>query len=70
MSESTPKRGGPNFALWVVAGIVLLMLGGIAVTIAISVSHGVADGYIPPEERGAEQPATARPRRAGSVSTR
>jgi hypothetical protein len=45
---------GPNFAIWVIVGIVVLMIGGIAATIAISVSHGVSDGYIPPEERSAE----------------
>lgn len=52
MGDADEPRG-PNFAIWVIVGIVVLMIGSIVATIAISASHDVADGYIPPEERGA-----------------
>ena len=51
MDDQTTDRQGPNWALWIIAGIILLMVGGMAATIAVSVTAGVSDGYIPPEER-------------------
>lgn len=54
MGDATEERHGPNYAVWIIAGIVLLMIGGMAVTIAVSLSAGVSDGFIPPEERQSE----------------
>lgn len=51
MEDEPAARKGPNYALWIIVGIIVLMVGGMAVTIAISVSAGVSDGFIPPEER-------------------
>ena len=51
---SQVERRGPNVAVIVIVAIVLLSVAGVVVTIAISVSHGVSDGYIPPEARGVD----------------
>lgn len=40
-----------NTIFWVLGGIGLLSVAGLAITIAISSSNDVSDGYIPPEER-------------------
>ena len=42
-------RGG--LVPWIIAGIVILMLGGLAATIAISVQNDVSGGYIAPDQR-------------------
>lgn len=60
-AETGPEDArGPNYALWIILGIVLLMIGGMAATIAVSVSEGVSDGWIPPEERAPAEPAEPR----------
>ena len=51
MNEQQAERTGPNYALWIILGIIALMIARMAATIAVSVSEGVSDGYIPPEER-------------------
>lgn len=38
---------------WIIAAIIVLMIGGMIATIAISVRHDVSGGYIPPEQRTA-----------------
>jgi hypothetical protein len=50
----TSEARGPNVALIVIVAIVLVSVAGILTTIAISVSHGVSDGYIPPEARSTD----------------
>ena len=50
-SAGMTDRPGPNYAIWIIVGIVLLMIGGMVATIAISTSAGVSEGFIPPEER-------------------
>ncbi len=45
------ERRGPGLTGWILAAIVLLMLGGMIATIAVSAHYEVSDGYIPPEER-------------------
>lgn len=45
---------GPNVGLIVIVAIVVLSVAGVIATIAISLSHGVSDGYIPPEARGVD----------------
>lgn len=51
MDEPATEKSGPNYALWIIIGIIVLMVGGMAATIAVSVSAGVSDGFIPPEQR-------------------
>ncbi len=52
------ERRGPGFMGWIIAGIVLLSIGGLVATVVISVRHDVSSGYIPPEAR---RPAVAAP---------
>lgn len=49
MNEEAKRA--PTGALWVIVGIIVLTLTPMTVTAAISIEHGVADGYIPLEER-------------------
>ncbi|MCC6877688.1 MAG: hypothetical protein IT378_25490 [Sandaracinaceae bacterium] len=45
------SRGMPRALLFILVAIVVLMIGSLIATIAVSAHFGVADGYIPPEER-------------------
>ena len=40
------ERRGPGPVVLVLAGIVLLMLGGLVATIVVSVQHDVSSGYV------------------------
>jgi hypothetical protein len=59
-ASSAGERGrgaaGPGAFGWVIAAIVVLMLGGLVATIVVSVRHDVASGYI---ERHDVAPAPA-----------
>jgi hypothetical protein len=52
---------------WIIAGIIVVSIGGLVATIVISVKHDVASGYIPREERrpaslsGSEAPDAVTP---------
>ncbi len=45
------ERSGPGLTMWILVAIMVLMVGGMAVTIGISLHHDVASGYIPVDQR-------------------
>ena len=57
------EDGGSSFVFWVIGGVIVLTIVGIAATIWISVTNDVSSGYVPIEERG--DPAEERALDAG-----